>query len=113
GDGSWVDARHAGTASSAEGRRLPTLRRSSVRGSQSASSLPRGRSRLTAGRSIESLDAKKTRNESRGGSYDSFRNLPRHSLILCCRSDQLVNSSPHGQAHLTPPPPCPSPGRRV
>src|SRR6185295_16923871 len=74
----------AGTASSAEGRRLPTLRRSSVRGSQSASGLSRGRSRLSAGRSMESLDAKKTRNESRGGRHDSFRNLLRHSLILCC-----------------------------
>jgi hypothetical protein len=37
-----------------------------------ASSLPRGRSRLTASRSIESPDARKTRNKSRDGGHDSF-----------------------------------------
>jgi hypothetical protein len=82
-DGSWADARHASRGSSARAQRSPTLRPSSVRGSQSASSLPRGWSRLIANRSIESLDAKKKRNESQDGSYDSFRNPPRRSLILC------------------------------
>jgi hypothetical protein len=50
---------------------------------------------LIASRSIESLDAKKERNESRDGSYDSFRNPPRRSLIFCFpfgSADQLVTA---------------------
>jgi hypothetical protein len=92
-DGSWVDARHARRRWSGRARRSPTLRPSSVGGSQSASSLPRGRSRLAASRSIESLDTKRKRNESRNGSRDSFRNPPRRPLILCFpvrSADQLV-----------------------
>jgi hypothetical protein len=76
-------------------RRSPTLRPSSVRGSQSASSLPRGWSRLIASRSIESLDAKKKRNESPDGTYDSSRYPPRRSLVLCFpiwSADQLVTA---------------------
>ena len=82
-DGSRVGARRARRRSSGTARRSPTLRPSSVRGSQSTSSLPRGRLRLTAGRSVESPDVKKQRNESPARSYNSFRNLPWIPLILC------------------------------
>jgi hypothetical protein len=38
---------------------------------------------VAAGRSIESPDVKKQRNESRASSYDSFGKPPRRPLILC------------------------------
>jgi hypothetical protein len=88
------DARHMRRAWSARARRSPTLRRSSVHGSSSASSLPRGRSRLTASRPIESLDEKNLRNESPDRGYDSFGIRRKVLRFFAFWSGQASSSSP-------------------
>ena len=101
-DGCWVDARHARRAQPARARRTPTLRPSSVRGSSSASSLPRGRSRLTAGRSIVFPDITRQRNEPRARN-DHFFGIRRGGLCFAFRLGQPIDGSPPRRVGVAPP----------